>query len=136
MASLNQCNFIGRIGKIESRYLQNGDAVTNFSLACNEYYKDKNGEKVEKVEWVNCVAYRKTAETMEKYCTKGMQVYIGGKLETKKYTDKNGIEKVSTQIVVNDLKMLGKSESQPKQSKPQEKPKGTGFEDMDDDIPF
>lgn len=134
MASVNDCTFIGNIGKIDSRYLQNGDCVTNFSLACNEYWKDKNGERQEKVEWVSCVAYRKVAEIMEKFCKKGMQIYINGRLETKKYTDKNGVEKYQSQIIVGDMKILSRAENtQPKQ---QNKANGSGFEDMDDDITF
>ena len=62
MASLNLCQFIGRIGKIENRYMSNGDAVVNCSIAVNESYKDKNGDKQEKTEWVNVVVYRKLAE--------------------------------------------------------------------------
>lgn len=135
MASVNSCTFIGNIGKIDTRFLSSGDAVTNFSLACSESWKDKNGEKIERTEWVSCVAYKKLAEIMEKYCQKGMQIYIHGRQETKKYTDKNGVEKYLTQIIVNDMKMLGKAQND-SQQKQQSKPTGTGFESMEDDIPF
>lgn len=135
MASLNSCSFIGNIGKIETRYLSNGDAVTNFSLACSEYWKDKNGERQERTEWVSCVAYKKLAETMEKFCSKGMQIYANGRLETKKWTDKNGVERYTSQIVLNEMKMLGKAEKT-QSAKPAQKSSGTGFEDIDDDIPF
>lgn len=148
MTSVNQCNFIGNIGKIETRFLSNGDAVTNFSLACNDSYKDKNGEKVEKTEWVSCVTYRKLAEIMKKYCKVGQQIYVSGKLETREYTDKEGIKRYQSQIIANDMKMLGgkpgggsdsggREHSSQKSSQRDRPQTNTGFEDMDDDlIPF
>jgi len=139
MASLNLCQFIGNIGRIETRYLSNGDAVTNFSIACNESFKNKNGEKVEKTVWISCVAYRKLAEIMSEYCPKGMQIYVSGRLETRKFTDKNGIERYTTEIIASDMKMLGskQSGSESKPLKQQAKPAGNGFEDFEDDlIPF
>lgn len=152
MASLNLCQFIGHIGKIENRYMSNGDAVVTCSIAVNESYKDKNGDKQEKVEWVNVVAYRKLAEIMSTYCTKGMQIYVSGKMSTRKWEDKNGVERYSTEIIATDMKMLGsarekvtsddhqfdESNSPRKQStqKQSSAQTGTGFDDMDDDIPF
>ena len=105
MASLNLCQFIGNIGKIETRYSSNGDAITNFSIACNESFKDKNGDKVDKTEWISCVAFRKLAEIMTQYCHKGMQIYVSGKLQTRKYTDKNGIERYVTEVIADEMKM-------------------------------
>ena len=84
MASLNLCQFIGRIGKIENRYMSNGDAVVNCSIAVNESYKDKNGDKQEKTEWVNVVVYRKLAEIMASYCTKGILIYVSKDIVTGK----------------------------------------------------
>lgn len=143
MASLNLCQFIGNVGKIESRYLSNGDQVVNLSLACNENYKDKNGEKQERTEWVNATIYGKLAEIADKYVTKGKQIYISGRMQTRKWTDKNGIDRYSTEIVVSDLKMLGQkssdgaAESAADSSKPSNVHKlPGGFEAMDDDIPF
>lgn len=137
MASLNLCQFIGNVGKIESRYLSNGDQVVNLSLACNENYKDKNGEKQEKTEWINATIYGKLAEIADKYVTKGKQIYISGRMQTRKYTDKNGIDRYSTEIVVSDLKMLGqKSSDSTADSRPASNTPQSGFEDMDDDIPF
>lgn len=152
MASLNRCDFIGNIGKIENRYMSNGDAVVNCSIAVNESYKDKNGDKQEKTEWVNVVAYRKLAEIMANYCTKGMLIYVSGKMSTRKWEDKNGVERYSTEIIASDMKMLGsarekvtsddrqfdESNSPRKQStqKQSASPTGSGFDDMDDDIPF
>lgn len=137
MASLNQCNFIGNIGKIETRYMSNGEAVTNFSIACNESYKDKNGDKVDKTEWISCVAYRKLAQIMTDYCAKGMQIYVSGKMETRKYTDKNGIERYTTQVVANEMRMLsGKQDRLDNQQSSDTKPNTGDFDDIDDDIPF
>ncbi len=107
MASLNQCNFIGNVGKIETRYMSNGDAVTNISLAVNENYKDKNGEKVEKTEWVNCVIYRKLAEIASQYVKVGAPLYLAGKLATRKWQDKEGKDRYTTEIIVNELQMIG-----------------------------
>ena len=152
MASLNLCQFIGRIGKIENRYMSNGDAVVNCSIAVNESYKDKNGDKQEKTEWVNVVVYRKLAEIMANYCTKGMLIYVSGKMSTRKWEDINGVERYTTEIIASDMKMLGsarekvtsddrqfdESNSPRKQStqKQSQAPAGSGFDDMDDDIPF
>ena len=141
MASLNLCQFIGRIGKIETRYLSNGDAVTNCSIAVNETWKDQNGDKQERCEWVSITAYKKLAEIMQSYCVKGMQIYVSGKMQTRKYTDKNGIERYTTDIIATDMRMLGgKPESisqQQQESRTQNKANVSGFEDSDiDDIPF
>lgn len=143
MSSLNLCQFIGNIGKIETRFLSNGDAVTNFSIACNETWKDKNtGEKQEKTEWISCVTYRKLAQVMADYCAKGMQIYVSGKMETRKYTDKSGIEKYTTQIIVDEMRMLGSKSSnqddkQSQSDRPQQSSQsGGGFDDFESDIPF
>lgn len=103
MASLNKCMFIGNVGKIETHFMTNGEAVTNFSLACNESWKDKNGEKQERTEWVNCIAYRKLAEVMQKYVKKGQPLYVEGKLQTRKYQTKDGQERYTTDIIVNEI---------------------------------
>ena len=152
MASLNLCQFIGRIGNIENRYMSNGDAVVNCSIAVNESYKDKNGDKQEKTEWVNVVVYRKLAEIMASYCTKGMLIYVSGKMSTRKWEDKNGVERYSTEIIASDMKMLGsarekvasddrqfdESNSPRKQStqKHSASQTGSGFDDFESDLPF
>ena len=140
MASLNLCQFIGNIGKIETRFLPNGDAVTNCSLAVNETWKDQNGDKQERCEWVNVTAYKKLAEIMEKFCVKGMQIYISGKMQTRKYTDKEGIERYTTDIIANDMKMLGSKPAASNDSGQSRQASNSsaaaGFEDMEDDIPF
>lgn len=108
MASLNSCSFIGNVGKIETRFMTNGEAVTNFSLAVNESYKDKQGEKVDKTEWVNCTAYRKLAEIMQEYVKVGSPLYISGKMSTRKLVDKEtGKDRYTTEIIVNEMQMLG-----------------------------
>ena len=137
MASLNLCQFIGRIGKIETRYLSNGDAVTNCSIAVNETWKDQTGDKQERCEWVSITAYKKLAEIMQSYCVKGMQIYVSGKMQTRKYTDKNGIERYTTDIIATDMRMLGgKKDSSESNDSGGSKSSAGGFDDMVDDIPF
>ena len=141
MSSLNQCNFIGRLGRDpETRYLTNGDAVTNITLAVDESYKDKSGNKIDKCEWVNITFYRKLAEIVGEYLIKGSLVYVSGKMQTRKFTDKNGIERYKTEIIASDMKMLSSkqnansNESDPAQQRSDNA--NTGFDNMDDDIPF
>lgn len=138
MTSLNQCNFIGRIGKDpETRYSTSGDAITNITLAVDDSYKNKSGEKVEKCEWVNVTFYRKLAEIAGEYLVKGSLVYVSGKMETRKYTDKNGVERYATNIIANDMKMLSSKQGNSYQSeRTKTETQSGGFDDMDDDIPF
>ena len=104
---LNQCNFIGRVGRDpETKYLSSGEPVCNFSIAIDESYKNKSGEKVSKTEWVNIVTFRKLAEICGNYLVKGKQVYIEGKIQTRTWEDKEGVKRYSTEIVANDMKML------------------------------
>jgi len=143
---LNQCEFIGRLGRDpEVRYSPSGDAVASFSIACGETWKDKaTGEKHEATEWVRCVAWRKLGEICGEYLTKGSQVYVSGKMKTRKWQDKEGQERYTTEIIVDRLQMLGGgSESRREPSggsqpagKPNEQKAGGKFDDMDDDIPF
>lgn len=108
MASLNQCNFIGNLGKDpEIRYMPNGDPVANFSIGCNENWKDKNGDKQERTEWVRVSAFGKLAEIIGEYLKKGSQVFISGRMQTRKYHDKDGNDRYTTEIVANEMKMLG-----------------------------
>ena len=92
MASINKVILIGRLGRDpEIRYTPNGDAVANFSIATSENWKDKNtGEKKEKTEWHRLVAFRRLAEIIGEYLTKGSQIYIEGKLQTREWDDKEG----------------------------------------------
>lgn len=106
---LNQCNFIGRLGNDpETKYLANGDAVTNFSIACGESWKDKQtGQKQERTEWINVVAWRKLGEICGEYLRKGSQVMISGKFTTEKWQDQSGNDRYSTKIIANNMQMLG-----------------------------
>jgi len=153
MASVNKVILIGNLGKDpETRYMSNGDAVTNITLATTDTWKDKNGEKQEKTEWHRVTFYRKLAEIAGEYLKKGRSVYVEGRLENRGWTDKNGVERYTTDIIASDMKMLGsarekvtsddrqfdESNSPRKQStqKQRASPTGSGFDDMDDDIPF
>jgi single-strand DNA-binding protein len=150
MASVNKVILIGNLGKDpETRYMSSGEAVTNITLATTDTWKDKNGEKQEKTEWHRVTFYRKLAEIAGEYLKKGRSVYVEGRLETRKWTDKNGVERYTTDIIATDMKMLGNRsgsgsfESSPDQEDDNPAPsrsssaKSTGgFDDMDDDIPF
>ena len=111
--SLNQCNFIGRVGQpIDLRYMPNGNAVANFSIACSDDYKDKQtGQKVERTNWVRIVAFGSLAETCGKWLDKGSQVFISGKLTERKWQDQSGQDRYTTEIVANDMQMLGGNSS-------------------------
>lgn len=137
---LNLCQFIGRLGKSpEQRYLASGDAVVNFSLAVGWKGKDKEG-----VEWVSVVAFGKLAEIIAKYCDKGHQVYVSGKIRTRKWQDKDGNDKYTTEIVADQLQMLGgKNDGDQRPSQDQSKPDiGGGAQyteepfEPDEEIPF
>jgi single-strand DNA-binding protein len=147
MASdLNLCQFIGRLGKDpEVRYLPNGDAVCNFSLASGESWKDKTtGEKVERTEWVNCAIFGKLAEIAGQYLTKGKQCYVSGKMQTRKWQDKTGADRYTTEIKVDQLQLLGSKDEHARAplppaataSAPRPAPTGNSFDDMSDDVPF
>ncbi len=98
---------IGRLGKDpEVRRLESGAAVAKFSIATDESYKDKDGNKVEQTEWHNIVVWRSQAEIAEKYLKKGMLIYVEGKLTTREYTDKDNQKKYFTEVVANTFKML------------------------------
>lgn len=108
MAGLNKVMLIGRLGRDpEIRYSQQGTAVVNFPLATNEQWTDKNtGEKQEKTEWHRVVSFGKPAEILEKYLSKGSQVYVEGRLQTRNY-EKDGQTHYTTEIVVTDFTFLG-----------------------------
>ena len=151
MAINNHCSFIGRLGRDpETRYTQAGDAVCNFSVAVDESYKGKDGQKVDKTEWVNCVAWRKLGEICGQYLTKGSLVAVSGKMQTRKWQDSNGQDRYTTEILLDEMRMLGSkgdnsqstSNDQGHYSPPAEPPKRqevpatVAQNDMDDDIPF
>jgi single-stranded DNA-binding protein len=110
--SLNKVILIGRLGRDpECRYLPNGDAVCNFSLATSESWKDQSGQKKERTDWHNITMYRKPAEIAAQYLKKGSQVYLEGKIQSRKYTDKQGVERTAYEIIGNEMKMLGGNEA-------------------------
>lgn len=142
MSGINKAIILGRLGKDpESRSTTTGTAVVSFSLAVSETWRDKQtGQKQEKTEWVNCVAFGKTGEIVAQYVSKGDMLYVEGKIETRKYQAQDGTERYATQINVRDVCLLGgKKESQgvtgaapARQSAPPEE--APAFQD--DDIPF
>lgn len=142
MASVNKVILVGNLGKDpEIKYMSNGEAVANIALATTEVWKDKNGEKQEKTEWHRIVFYRKLAEIVGEYCKKGKSIYVEGRLETRKWTDKQGIERYTTEIIATDMKMLGgKPEGQQSNSdRQQQQQSGVGNTGFDADeylIPF
>lgn len=140
MSSVNKVILLGRLTKDpEMRYMTNGEAVTNFTIATSEQWKDKSGEKQEKTEFSNCVAYRKLAEIITEYIKKGSQLYVEGKLQTRKW-EKDGVTRYTTEIIVNEMTMLGgKSASSEQAEKPARQdaaPKSSGIDGFEDDIPF
>jgi single-strand DNA-binding protein len=156
--SVNKVILVGRLGKDpETRYMTNGEAVTNVTLATSENWKDKAGEKQEKTEWHNLVFYRRLAEVAGEYLKKGSQIFVEGKIQTRKWQDKEtGKDRYITEIIVNEMQMLGSKSggsgsfevvenqsSAPARSAPAAKPAaaaapaGKGnFDNFDDDIPF
>ncbi|MCC7114884.1 MAG: single-stranded DNA-binding protein [Burkholderiales bacterium] len=108
MASVNKVILLGNLGRDpETRYTTGGDAVTNLRIATTETWKDKSGEKQEKTEWHTVVLFGRQAEIAGEYLKKGRSVYIEGRLQTRKWTDKEGVEKYSTEIVGDRMQLLG-----------------------------
>jgi single-strand DNA-binding protein len=163
MASVNKVIIVGNLGRDpETRYMPSGDAMTTIAVATTDSWKDKStGEKKEQTEWHRITFFGKLAEIAGQYLKKGSQVYIEGSLRTRKYTDKDGVEKYATDIKADTMQMLGSrqgmgggaamdegySNSAPAArqnnatssgggaSRPASKP-ASNFSDMDDDIPF
>lgn len=156
MASLNRWIGIGRVGQDpELRYSADGSAIANISIATTDKYKDKaTGEIKETTEWHRVSFFGKMAEIVGQYVKKGSLIYVEGKIQTRKWTDKDGIERYTTGIEANSMQMLGdkKEDSsnadddgfstqppKPKRQSPQNKSvpqSGGAFDDMDDDVPF
>lgn len=139
MASLNKVTLIGNLGADpETRYTTSGDAIANIRLATTDSWTDKaSGEKREATEWHRVVFYRRLAEIVGQYLAKGAQVYIEGRIKTRKWTDKDGIERYTTEIEATEMKMLGsrRDDQGGSQRAPQRQAGGT-VADLDDDIPF
>ena len=156
MASVNKVILLGNLGADpETRFMPNGDAVANIRLATTESWKDKSsGEKRELTEWHRVVFFRKLAEIAGQYLKKGSQVYIEGRIKTRKWQDKDGQERYTTEIEATEMQMLGSrqgmgapssggepeyggaSPSSAGGSRSAPAKKAPSFEDMDDDIPF
>ena len=161
MASVNKVILLGNLGRDpETRYTAGGDAVTNLNIATSEQWKDKSGEKQERTEWHRVVLFGRQAEVAGEYLKKGRSVYVEGRLQTRKYTDKDGVEKYSTEIVGDRMQLLGSgrdagggdAEFGSSGGPPPRRESGTGggggapgkgsggakkqTEDFDDDIPF
>jgi single-strand DNA-binding protein len=162
MAAVNKVILVGNLGKDpETRYSPDGGAICNLNIATTETWKDKaTGEKKEATEWHRVVLYSRLAEIAGEYLKKGRSVYIEGRLKTRKWTDKEGVEKYTTEVIASELQMLGSREggtgggddsgssnrgesggynregsSSPAKTAPAKKP-AQSFSDMDDDIPF
>jgi single-strand DNA-binding protein len=140
MASVNKIILMGNVGKDpEIRHLSSGMAVCSVSLATSTKRKDKStGEYVEETQWHRLNFFDKLAEIAGQYVKKGGQIYVEGRLKYGKYTDKDGVERQSTDIIVSEMQLLGSRDqgSKPASQAAAAKPAGSGFDDMDDDIPF
>ena len=162
MASVNKVIIVGNCGRDpEVRYLPSGSAIANVTVATSRQWKDKtSGERQEETEWHRITFFDRMAEIAGEYLKKGRPVYVEGRLKTRKYTDKDGVEKYATDIIATDMQLLGGREggggggmgggdetgaapaprsAPPARTAPSAKPAAktaTGFEDMDDDIPF
>lgn len=149
MASVNKVILIGNLGADpETRYLPSGDAVTNIRIATTENFKDKQGQKQEHTEWHRVSFFGKTAEIAAEYLKKGSPVYVEGRIRTRKWQDKEGQDRYSTEIVAERMQLLGSrggmgggGSSEPmgrEPAAPAKAPKSGGgaFDEMDDDIPF
>ena len=132
---INKAILIGRLGKDpEVRYTPDGTMVTNFNLATDEQWKDKNGEKVQKTEWHRIVTFGKLAEICGNYLVKGKMVFIEGRIQTRAWEDKDGVKRYTTEIVAHDMKMLD-SRGQGKADDPAAASAQSGGTPMDD-VPF
>ncbi len=148
MASVNKVIIVGNVGRDpETRYMPSGDAVTNISVATSDRYKDKQtGEMKENTEWHRIAFFGKLAEIAGQYLKKGSQVYVEGRLRTRKWTDQSGQEKYSTEIIADSMQMLGArmagsgGDEPAGRSKPpaesSSNPGASSLDAMDDDIPF
>jgi len=106
--SVNKVILVGKLGKDpEVRYSNNGNAITNFNLATSRAYKNKDGEKVDETEWHRCVSFGRTAEVCGEYLKKGSLIYIEGRLQTRDWEDKDGNKRWTTEVILDNMKMLG-----------------------------
>lgn len=151
---VNKVILVGNLGNDpECKYMPNGNAVANLSLATSESWKDQQGQQQERTEWHRLTMYRKLAEIAGEYLKKGSQIYVEGKLQTRKWTDNNGQDKYTTEVIVDQMQMLGSSSGgsqsnqggyqnqrhESHQSKPQQggqPQQSQGGYEFDDSMPF
>ena len=148
MAGINKAIIVGRLGKDpEVRYTQDGRAITNFTMATSEEWKDKeSGEKRERTEWHRIVAFNKLGEICGQYLAKGRQVYIEGRIQTRDWEDRDGNKRYTTEIIASDVQFLGSKQDSYQQPQQQKRasnndqsysdPGPSYPEPPDDDIPF
>ena len=157
MASVNKVILLGNLGRDpETRYTTGGDAVTNLNIATSEQWKDKSGEKQEKTEWHRVAFFGKLAEIAGEYLKKGSQIYVEGRLQTRKWQDKDGADRYTTEIIADRMQMLGSRQGMGGGGERGEREGGGGgerpagaapakaaaskgggkFDDFEDDIPF
>ncbi|MFO7188197.1 MAG: single-stranded DNA-binding protein [Pseudomonadota bacterium] len=147
MASVNKVILVGNLGADpETRYMPSGDAITSIRLATTERWRDKQtGELKEQTEWHRVSFFGRLAEVAGQYLKKGSPVYIEGRLRTRKWQDQNGQDRYTTEIIADNMQLLGSRQGggdmsrdfeEPRSAPEKKAPAGGGFEDMDDDIPF
>ena len=154
--SVNKVILVGRLGHDpETRYMPNGDAITNFSLATDEQWRDRNGERQTRTEWHNITLFGKLGEIASQYLSKGSLIFIEGRIQSRKYSGKDGIERIAYDIIGNEMKMLGNRNdgsdsgnnnaapptsnpppAAPRRQPPQQTPTTPPIDDIDDSIPF
>jgi single-strand DNA-binding protein len=134
---VNKAILIGRLGRDpEVRYTPDGTMVTNFTMATDETYKDKNGEKVQKTEWHRIVAFGKLAEICGNYLVKGKLIFVEGRIQTRAWEDKEGVKRNTTEIIAGDMKMLdSKGQAKPGDATPDASSASNSTTPMDD-VPF
>ena len=137
--SVNKVILVGRLGKDpEVSYSNNGNAITNFNLATSRVYKNKQGEKVDETEWHRCVSFGRTAEVCGEYLHKGSLIYVEGRLQTRDWEDKDGNKRWTTEIIIDNMRMLGSKNDRGGSSvESSGNPFDKGPSDIpDDDVPF
>lgn len=142
---LNKAQIIGRLGKpVDLKYSTSGTSVATFTVATDESYTDRNGQKQDATEWHNVVCFRTTADLCAKYLDKGSLVYVEGKLRTRKWQDRDGRDRYTTEILADNVRFLDRRQQQDAvqdraiTSRPQRQtpPQQASFDDNTDEIPF
>ena len=132
--SVNKVILVGRLGRDpETKYTGGGSAVANFSLATDESFKDKNGEKQKRTEWHKLVAFGKQAEIIQQYLTKGSMIFVDGRIQSREWQDKEGTKRTSFEIIVNNFQMLGGGDPKPAKANSQSEQE---FDGPTEDISF